>query len=472
VLRHRPWLLAVTAAAATIPGAAMHLQGETPLEVAPVLHLLVVAAAAFAAAAASIWLSLEGARMNDGRTVLMSMAFSTMTVLLALHGLATPGVVFEPNGVVALTGAASLPVGGALLALSALPGLRRPRDAHKLLRIQVGVAAGILVLGLAGMLIPSLVPRVPEPGGPAAIALLALGMGFYLLLVHRALKTYALTHRPRDLLVAVGCAWLGIALVPQLMIGFGTVGFYFGHAIELAGVVLVAASVVLDLNRRGSSRPLQGDLSAAEIVVAEESYLGARVRALMISLERKDRSTEQHTRRVALLAVQVGESLKLPPATLRHLAAGGLMHDIGKLSVPERILLKPGALDDREFDEIKKHPRAGVDLLKELGGFTEDVHRLVHEHHERLDGSGYPRGLAGIQLGIGPRILAVCDVFDALTSDRVYRDAWTKEEALALLREQAGTQYDAKCVHALEQVMAAAPAKPAFKRVRVPATAT
>src|SRR5688500_1713814 len=117
----------------------MHIAGETPMEVPPVLHLLLVAAAAFTAAAASVWLSLEGARMNDGRTVLMSMAFSTMTVLLALHGLATPGVVFEPNGVVALTGAASLPVGGALLALSALPGLRRPRDPHKLLRIQIGV---------------------------------------------------------------------------------------------------------------------------------------------------------------------------------------------------------------------------------------------------------------------------------------------------------------------------------------------
>ena len=86
------------------------------------------------------------------------------------------------------------------------------------------------------------------------------------------------------------------------------------------------------------------------------------------------------------------------------------------------------------------------------------MHRLVHEHHERLDGSGYPRGTAGVELGIGPRILAVCDVFDALSSDRVHRGAWTTEEALALLREDAGTQYDAKCVHALERVVAGAPA--------------
>jgi putative nucleotidyltransferase with HDIG domain len=445
----------------------MHIAGETPVDVPAAMHLVFVFAAAGTAAAASIWLSLAGLRMNDGRTVLMSMAFSTMTILLALHGLATPGVIFEMNGVVALTGAASLPAGGALLALSALPGLRRPRDARKLLRIQVIVAVAIAVAGLTGMLIPSLVPSVPQAGSTAAVVLLMVGAAFYLLLVHRALKTFALTHRARDLLVAVGCTWLGIALVPQMLIGYGTVGFYFGHAIEVLGVMLVGVSVVLDLKRTGSSRPLVGDLSAVEIVMAEENYLGARVRALMLSLARKDRSTEQHTRRVAMLAVKVGEALKLPPATLRHLAVGALLHDIGKLAVPESILQKPGALTDAEFDEIKRHPGAGVELIDELGGFADDVRRLVHEHHERLDGSGYPQGLQGIQLGIGPRILAVCDVFDALSSDRVYRDAWTEEAALSLLRENAGTQFDAKCVHALEQVVRGQVERPAFKRTRV-----
>jgi putative nucleotidyltransferase with HDIG domain len=238
-----------------------------------------------------------------------------------------------------------------------------------------------------------------------------------------------------------------------LLIGYGTLGFYIGHAIEVAGVALIGVSVVLDLARAGASRPLIGDLTACDIVTQEENYLGARVRALVVSLAHKDVSTEQHTRRVALLAVQVGEELKLPPADLRHLAVGGLLHDIGKLSVSEAILRKPGALTDEEFAEIKRHPGAGVDLLHELGGFPDAVHKLVHEHHERLDGSGYPRGLSGPELGIGPRVMAVCDVFDALTSDRVYRDAWGVERALDLLRESAGTQYDAKCVHALERVV-------------------
>jgi putative nucleotidyltransferase with HDIG domain len=457
LLRHRPWLLALMAAMATVPGAIVHVTGDTPVEVDPAVHLLMVASSAGVAAVASIWLSILGARMNDGRTVLLSTAFSTMTVLLMVHGLATPGVLFEPNGVVAFAGAASLPVGGALLALTALPSMRRPRDARKLLRIQLAAALAIAAAGLVGMLVPTLVPSVPDAGSPAAVALLVTGAGFYVLLVHRALKTFALTQRPRDLLVAVGCAWLGIALFPQLLTGYGTFGFYFGHAIEIAGVALVSIPVVFDLARSGASRPLIGDLSAVEIVTAEESFLGARVRALMVSLEGKDRSTEQHTRRVAMLAVQVGEQLRLPPATLRHLAVGGLLHDIGKLSVDERILRKPAALTDEEFAEIKRHPGAGLELLRELGGFPDPVLRLVHEHHERLDGTGYPRGISGVELGIGPRLLAVCDVFDALTSDRVYREAWSKEKALSHLREESATHYDAKCVHALERVVLGPP---------------
>jgi HD-GYP domain-containing protein (c-di-GMP phosphodiesterase class II) len=155
--------------------------------------------------------------------------------------------------------------------------------------------------------------------------------------------------------------------------------------------------------------------------------------------------------------VQVGEALGLPPATLRHLAVGGLLHDVGKLSVAGDILRKPGALTDDEYDEVKRHPEAGVRLLRELGGFPAAVHSLVGEHHERLDGAGYPAGLAGDQLAIGPRILAVCDVYDALVSDRVYREAWTSERALALLREQAGSAFDPACVRSLAQVVAPAP---------------
>ena len=129
------------------------------------------------------------------------------------------------------------------------------------------------------------------------------------------------------------------------------------------------------------------------------------------------------------------------------------MHDVGKLSVPNEILQKPSSLDDEEFAVIKRHPEWGAELLAELGGFSKLVSRLVLGHHERLDGSGYPRGLRAEELDLETRVLAVCDVFDALISRRVYREAWTEADALALLRREAGTKLDARCVEAMERVL-------------------
>ena len=128
------------------------------------------------------------------------------------------------------------------------------------------------------------------------------------------------------------------------------------------------------------------------------------------------------------------------------------MHDVGKLSVPNEILQKPGALTDEEYDVIKRHPELGSELVRQLG-FSAQVARLVLDHHERLDGSGYPRGLGAPDLDIETRILAVCDVFDALLSRRVYRPAWTLEKALELLSRESGTSFDPACVEALERVI-------------------
>jgi HD-GYP domain-containing protein (c-di-GMP phosphodiesterase class II) len=181
--------------------------------------------------------------------------------------------------------------------------------------------------------------------------------------------------------------------------------------------------------------------------------LGGRVRAILIRLGDKDPSTEGHTRRVATLAVAIGERLDLPEGRLRQLALGGLLHDVGKLSVPNAILNKPGKLTDSEFAEIRRHPGAGRELLTELGGFPPLVLDLVESHHERLDGHGYPNGVPAGELDLAVRILTVADVYDALTADRVYRAAWSAERALALLEDETGTAFDSDCVTALRAVV-------------------
>jgi putative nucleotidyltransferase with HDIG domain len=270
----------------------------------------------------------------------------------------------------------------------------------------------------------------------------------------RALRTFLLTRRVSDLLVSIGIFWLATSLVAALTMTYAQLGWWLGHGLELDGILIVGIPVALDLARSVQSRPLAGDLHAVDLVGAEETFLGSHVRALTLSLAQRDDYTEQHTRRVALRAVQVGELLGLSPTRLRALAIGGLIHDIGKLSVPDSILKKPGPLDDDEYTVIKRHPEQGVKLLDELGGFRDAVKRLVRDHHERLDGKGYPRGLRAEEIGLDTRILTACDVYDALISPRVYRPAWTHADAIALLRSELGTAFDTRCVNALEQVLA------------------
>jgi HD-GYP domain-containing protein (c-di-GMP phosphodiesterase class II) len=445
-------LVAAVAAMAVIPGAVMEWAAREPVSAGPSTHFGLVLAGALAAAVASAVLSIAGARRRDGRTVLLGTAFSTMTALLAVHGFATPGVIVGPNGVVAFAGAASLPAGALVLALSALPVLRRPQRIAGLIAAQIALAVGILALGASALAFPALVPAVPTTGDPAAYALLVAGLALFTLIAGRARRTWQLTRRPGDLVMVAGVAWLALSLVAQMTVPFTQLGFYFGHLLELAGVIALGLPAALDLRRGAASLPLVGDLGATDLVAQEEAFLGARVRALVIRLGEKDAATEGHTRRVAMLAVQVGEALGLPRRRLRGLALGGLLHDMGKLAVPSAVLTKPGPLDDSEFAEIRKHPEAGERLLRDLGGFAPGVLRLVLDHHERLDGSGYPRGLVGPQLDVETRVLAVCDVYDALVSDRVYRGAWTPERAFTLLGDAA--QFDQECVAALRQVLA------------------
>jgi putative nucleotidyltransferase with HDIG domain len=418
------------------------------------VHFYGVGVSALVATAAAVFLTTVGAREGDVRTVIVGGGFALMAALLAVHGLVTPGVLVGMNGLISVTGAATLPVGAAVMTLSALAPFTGRNAIRRVLAVEAALGAAIVGLSVLGSLVPSLVPGVPSPRSAPAIVLFAVGLTLYGALAVRAMNTFLLTRRAADFAVVLGIVLLAAALYGALILTFTDLGWWLGHIFELLGILVVGASLVYDLRRGRRSRPLVGDLRAAELVAEEEAFLGARVRALMVRLGAKDTSTEEHTRRVAMLAVEIGEQLGLSPRRLRNLAIGALLHDIGKLSVPESILQKPGALDDDEYAVIKLHPERGQELLNELGGFDEAVARLVLDHHERLDGTGYPRGIEGAELDLATRILAVSDVYDALVSSRVYRPAWPQNRALSLLHDESDVAFDPRCVAALERVVA------------------
>ncbi len=173
------------------------------------------------------------------------------------------------------------------------------------------------------------------------------------------------------------------------------------------------------------------------------------IEALALAIEAKDHTTHTHLQRVRTYAVEVAKELSLAEEQIEALRAAALLHDIGKLAVPEQIINKPGKLTPEEFEKMKVHPLVGAEILDRVA-FPYPVAPIVRAHHERWDGSGYPEGLAGEGIPIGARILAAVDCLDALASHRQYRPALPLSEAMAKVKEKSGTWFDPKIVAILE----------------------
>ncbi len=442
------------AGAALVPAAALVISGTHMVMFAPAVHILVVGVAGLVAGTCAVLMSVVAARRNDARAVWLGMAFSISATLLLVHALATPGVILPTNTVVEIAGALNIPITAWILAAAGLPALWRHHRADVLLRMELTVIGGLILFGAVALVFWRLAPGAPPSGSLAAeLVCVAAAVPLFGLSV-RASRTYLLTRRRSDLIVVAGLIWLIGAEYGLLNFTMMDAAWWAAHALEFSGIAMIGIPVALDLRHAVGSRPLVGDLRATHLVLHEEAFLGGQVRALLVSLGEKDPSTEGHTRRVATLAVAIGERLGLPEGRLRQLALGGLLHDIGKLSVPDHILKKPGRLTEEEFAEIRHHPRSGRALLTELGGFSRLVLELVESHHERLDAGGYPNGVAADELDLTVRILTVADVFDALTANRIYREAWPVQRALALLDDETGTAFDPKCVSTLRSIIA------------------
>ena len=164
-----------------------------------------------------------------------------------------------------------------------------------------------------------------------------------------------------------------------------------------------------------------------------------------------------HSLNVALYSLAIGLELRLKPDVLKTLGLGSILHDVGKMTVPEEILFKPGKLLEEEFQIIKRHSEEGFNILRQVHNLSLLVAHCAYQHHERLDGSGYPRGLKNNEILYMAKIIAVADVFDAVTSNRVYRDAMLPSEALELLYAGAGSKFDIEIVDAFKKSVAIYP---------------
>ncbi|MFA6355995.1 MAG: diguanylate cyclase [Candidatus Omnitrophota bacterium] len=170
------------------------------------------------------------------------------------------------------------------------------------------------------------------------------------------------------------------------------------------------------------------------------------------TIELKDHYTGEHVEKTVHYATEVARKLGLQKEEIEKISQASILHDLGKIGVSEKILLKKGKLTKKEYDEIKRHPQIAVDILRPIQSL-QGVVPMIYYHHERWDGKGYSSGLKGDQIPMGARIIAVSDVYEALTSDRPYRKAYPKEEAIKIVKNSSGSQFDPKVVDAFLEVL-------------------
>jgi HD-GYP domain-containing protein (c-di-GMP phosphodiesterase class II) len=213
------------------------------------------------------------------------------------------------------------------------------------------------------------------------------------------------------------------------------------------------------------------DLASQAVAAVEQAQLFARVRSdandlensydttlkvLMAALDAKDNDTEGHCERVAKLTVQLAKFMNVPASSLVDIERGALLHDVGKIGVPDAVLKQPTKLSPMEWEAMRKHPLlAGVMVSKV--GFLEKALPILLYHHERYDGGGYPFGLAEGNIPLEARIFSIVDAYDAMTSDRPYRQAMSHDDAMKEVRANCGTQFDPAVVDAFEQLMSVRP---------------
>jgi hypothetical protein len=264
-----------------------------------------------------------------------------------------------------------------------------------------------------------------------------------------------------DLTATIGRCWFGEGISPRVQLPLLSWVYLVDAALAPLGLVIAAAAEVrpgLALLAVAPAMLLIGFARERKQRLDQALALSTAYRGTALLLgdvvEANDQYTGHHSRDVVELALAVSDQLRLDPDRRREIEFAALLHDIGKVRIPNEIINKPGPLDDREWEIVRRHTIEGEDMLCQVGGILASVGRIVRCTHERYDGQGYPDGLAGEAIPIESRVISVCDAYSAMTTDRAYRHALAPADATAELRRCAGNQFDPRIVIAFGRVLA------------------
>ena len=422
------------------------------LVIVPEQHFLIVSAVSLLAALVAGILAVTTIQIGLYRVLLLCLGYVAMGAIFAVHGLTTPGILVPRYffAAVAISAYLSLAVPGLFFAASYAPGidwLERRLPFWPAGWLVVFVVAGLVAYGAIAIK-TWVLAQLPLSTPPYSTALAIGSILLFFAAAARQARSYRRTRLESQALLVVSFILLAEAAAAMVMFPVWSWGWWYYHLLMLTAVALSLRAL---LAARAGGRSFREIVEAAlqlEVSVDAEEFDIEAVGALVAAVEVKDRETQGHNRRVAELCVKIGRELGMTSAELRALARSGLLHDVGKLGIPDAILHKQGALNEQEWHVMRTHPEIGLKIMQRCGHFKRELLAVLY-HHERIDGSGYPHGLAGDAIPIEARIVAVADTYDVLTSDRPYRKARTQAEARGIVEAEAGSHLDRRLVATL-----------------------
>jgi HD-GYP domain-containing protein (c-di-GMP phosphodiesterase class II) len=428
-----------------------NVDGWDPIWVAPDLHFYVVSATTLLSAAVATGLMLCVRSVRTTRTVLLALGFLALALIFATHGLSTPGFirgVKEERYAVIISAGLSEFVCAAFIFLSVLP---RGSLAARVVDAVRGPLVGAAFVAVAGYVYVAMA----EPQWLEVIPInsswdLALALSTVAMLTFagwRYWRAWRLTGFPSQFAMVAALAFLAQA---QVSMFYGTLwhaSWWLYHGLLLTAFLTLIAGWAVEAARAHSlllfSRAIALRDELDRVSLADPDSL----EALELAMEAKDQYTHEHMGRVAEYAGAIARELHLDAETIEVVEVAGRIHDIGKIVVPDSVLMKPGRLTDSEFAQMRDHSSRGEHIAKS-SKVLAGVATVIRSHHERYGGHGYPDGITNEQIPLAARIIAVADTFDALTSPRVYRAERDAEAAFAEIQRVSGTQLDPRCVSA------------------------
>lgn len=412
-------------------------------------HFYIVSSVALLATVIALMVGIAGSRLRNIEISFLSLAFISLAEMFTVHGFSTPGLVMSPSSLPGISAQLSVLLAALWLALSSLSS-DHPIVARLSLWKHALVPVWTVALGcfaLIGILFPDVVGFVPWNRQPIRAIVAVTTIGLNLITMYRYYQSYRYSRFPLQLSIVYSSGWL---IAAQLIMVSGEtwmLSWWLYHFLLLASMLVMIMGLVLQYASKKSISGAMKALFTKDPIERITNSISPSVKALILATETKDPYTAGHNFRVTMYALRLAEEMQASPEQLRALAQGAIVHDVGKINVPDSILNKPGRLTDEERTVIEQHPVKGYELCRNLGFMKEEL-QIIRSHHERWDGKGYPDKLQGEQIPLLARIIAVADVYDALSSNRSYRQARSHAETIAFLQEHKGTHFDPACVDA------------------------